>query len=321
MNLLRGALMLAIALLLTCTVAYAHFTMIMPGTMDPKASDFMVRPGEAKTFWVLWGHPFEHELFDCPRPEVRVVDPNGGVREVAVSEVEVEGVKAWQFSYRFTDPGDYLICVDLLAADHGIYDHVKAVVHCGGEVWRGWDRVVGQDAEIVPYVRPYGVEEGFVFTGRALFRGEPMAWAEVEVEKYHSRGVAERLVETAEERYQPNPSCMYTRVVKANSAGEFSFTLDEPGVWYVGAYGPAEVVGGHEVQHRAVLQVAVEEAFGAPSTLEGLKGELEELSLRVEGLESRVASLGVMQLAYASIALSIIAVILSIALPLALRRR
>ncbi len=298
----------------------AHFTMILPGTTNPSAKDFMVSVGETKTFWVLWGHPFEHALFDAPTPEVHVLDPEGNVAEVEVTPITVEGSKAWQFTYTFTKMGDYVIYVDLLAVEHETWDHVKTIVHCGGEVWEGWDQSTGQRAEVIPYVRPYGLEEGFVYSGKALFDGSPMSRADVEVEKYHTAEVAEALVSVAEEEFQPNPSCVYTRLMKTNEDGEFAFTLDEPGVWYIGVYGPTEVVEGHEVQHRAVLQVVVDEAFGAPSTINKLSQDVSGLSTRLAQLESTVASFSP-GLVYAALALSVIALVLAIVLPFALRRR
>jgi len=50
-------------------------------------------------------------------------------------------------------------------------DHAKAVIHCGQAAWNGWDAELGETVEIIPYIRPYGLEEGFVFRGRAVQDG------------------------------------------------------------------------------------------------------------------------------------------------------
>ncbi|MDF2956956.1 MAG: Uncharacterized protein OD814_000578 [Candidatus Alkanophagales archaeon MCA70_species_1] len=314
-----AALVMVALVITTFGVAAAHFLMLLPETTEPTAADFFVEEGGSKTFWLIWGHPYEHVLFDCPAPErVWMVDPEGAVEELTATPTTVEGVQAWQVSYTFMKAGDYILCVELKAEEHEVWDYVKTIVHCGGEIWEGWNQNVGQKAEIMPYVRPYGIEEGFVFSGKALYNGEPLVGADVEVEMYHPKDVAEAVVSEAEARFQPNPSCMYTRVVTTDSDGEFSFTLDEPGIWYIAAYGPEEE--GMEV--RGVLQVAVGEAFPAPAAA-AIPTELEK---KVTSLESRVSGLeGALKaasptLVYAAIVLSVIAIILSV-VALALRRK
>ena len=63
-----------LTLFVVCSVASAHFTMILP-KLDAKAEDYLAELGETKTLYILWGHPFEHVLFDCPNVEVILRDP------------------------------------------------------------------------------------------------------------------------------------------------------------------------------------------------------------------------------------------------------
>lgn len=295
-----------VALLTTNLVAAdPHFLMILPGTTEPKASDFIVEEGEKKTFWILWGHPYEHVLFDCPKPvRVWVLDPKGKTEELTPKPIRVEGVQAWQVSHTFTKPGDHILCVELKEEEHGVWDYVKTVIHCNGEVWEGWNQGTKQKIDLIPYVRPYGIEAGFNFSGRAMYQGKPLVEAVVEVEKYHPKRVAEKVVGEAEKRFHPDPAQMYTRVVTTNQNGEFSFTLDEPGVWYVAAYGPEE----EGLETRAVLQVAVTEKFPEPP----LTAEFEDFENRISKLEDSIKTLETKRVEGVSPGLVYLAVVLSL---------
>jgi cobalt/nickel transport protein len=81
---------------------------------------------------------------------------------------------------------------------------------------------------------------------------------------------------------------MFTRVTKTNAAGEFAYTLDEPGIWFVGAYGP-EVEG---LTQRSVFIIPVLDAFPPKEEAEATApAGLEELKSRVKSLEDNVAAL------------------------------
>lgn len=239
-------------------IANAHFTMVFPDkTLRPTADDFMVDLGETKTLWILWGHPYEHIIFDCPKPAIWVRGPEGKTEKLSPHKITVEGKRVWEVSFTAEKRGDYIVYVDLQAKEHETFDHLKTIIHCDGEVWKGWNASTGQKAEIIPYTRPYGLEEGFVFSGRAIYKGKVMKDRIVEIEKYHPKNIAEKIVAEAEKKFQPNPSCMYTRVTTTNNNGEFCFTLDESGIWYIAAYGPKE----KGLEQRAVIQVPVRKAF------------------------------------------------------------
>jgi len=310
---------LLVALLTTNLVAASpHFLMILPGTTEPKTSDYIVEEGEKKTFWLLWGHPYEHVLFDCPKPErVWILNPEGGAKELTPQPIRVEGVQAWQVSHTFTKPGDYLLCVELREEDHGVWDYVKTVIHCDGEVWEGWNQQTGEKIDLIPYVRPYGIEEGFNFSGKALYEGKPLGNTVVEVEKYHPKNVAETVVREAEKRFHPDPAQMYTRVVTTNETGEFSFTLDESGIWYIAAYGPEE----EGLETRAVLQVAVTESFPAPRLSTELENRISRLEDSIKTLETMGAKGFSPGLVYLAVVLSLIAIVLGFAAFAALKRR
>jgi cobalt/nickel transport protein len=299
------ATILLVGLLLACTagIASAHFTIIFPSdsaatVWDVTPEDYIAELGETKTVYIMWGHPYEHISFDmASTPEVSVMKPDGTVEQLTTTQITVDGMDeegnpgtfvAYKASFTVDQMGDSIVFVRYEDEDQKLTDYVKAIIHCGVEAWEGWDVELGQKAEIVPFTRPYGLEESFVFTGKALYDGSALPDANVEVEMYHTLDRGKEVVETAETMFPYDPPMMFTRVTKTNAAGEFAYTLDEPGIWFVGAYGP-EVEG---LTQRSVFIIPVLDAFPPKEEAEATApAGLEELKSRVKSLEDNVAAL------------------------------
>jgi len=263
----------AALLLIACTsMAGAHFTMVFPSdneatVWDVTPEDYIAEEGETKTVYMMWGHPYEHILFDMASvPEVSVMKPDGTVLPLTATEITVDGMnedgelgtfKAYKTSFTVDQPGDSVIFVKYEDEDENLIDYTKAVIHCGEETWFGWDSEVGQQTEIIPYMRPYGMEEGFVFAGKALHDGKALAGANVEVEIYHTLDAGKEIVELAESMFPYDPPMVFTRLTMSNANGEFMYTLDEPGIWFVG--GTMEPETGRNV--RGVFIVPILDAF------------------------------------------------------------
>lgn len=330
----KGIAILALGLLFLLGVgtAGAHFTMVFPGgDMQVTPEDYIAEKGETKDIIIVWGHPYEHILFDCPNePDVSVTKPDGSTVELTPSETTVQEFKAYEVSYTVDQRGDHVISVTLDAGEeHSLVDYTKAVIHCGEEMWTGWDAEVGQKAEIMPYMRPYGMEEGFVFSGKALYEGEPLADATVEIEEYHTKEAGEDVVSKAEEKYPYDPPMVFTRVAKTNAGGDFSYTLDEPGIWFVGA--TKEIEDG--MDQRGVFIIPLIEEFppeetaessgnsdasdsGTASDIEDLKTSINDLESSVQSLQTKVEGMGTggnSSLTYAALGIAIVAIIVAVA--------
>ena len=241
----------AALLLIACTgMAGAHFTMVFPSdseatVWDVAPEDYIAEEGETKTVYMMWGSPYEHILFNMASvPEVSVMKPDGTVEKLTPTEITVDGMnedgelgtfKAYKASFTVDPPGDSVVFVKYEDEGENLIDYTKAVIHCGEETWFGWDAKVGQQTEIIPYMRPYGMEEGFVFAGKALHDGKALAGAHVEVEIYHTLDAGKEIVELAEKMFPYDPPMVFTRLTMSNEDGEFVYTLDEPGIWFVGA--------------------------------------------------------------------------------------
>ncbi|MGB2728667.1 MAG: DUF4198 domain-containing protein [Halobacteriota archaeon] len=282
-------------------MASAHFTMVFPSDSEATVwavtpEDYIAELGETKTVYIMWGHPYEHILFDMGSvPEVSVVKPDGTVEQLTTEEITVDGMDeegnpgtfvAYNASFTVDQMGDSIVFVKYEDEGENLIDYTKAVIHCGEEVWKGWDAEVGQQTEILPYMRPYGMEGGFVFAGQAMYDGKPLAGAPVEVEIYHTLDLGKEIVETAETMFPYDPPMVFTRLTKSNENGEFVYTLDEPGIWFVGA--TMEPESGRNV--RGVFIVPTLEAFPPKEEAAAPTG-LEELKSRVNSLEDKVATL------------------------------
>ncbi|MEA1998579.1 MAG: DUF4198 domain-containing protein [Euryarchaeota archaeon] len=275
-------------------IASAHFTMIFPSDSqatiwDVAPVDYIAELGETKTVYITWGHPYEHISFDmASAPEVSVMKPDGTIEQLTTEQLTVDGMDedgnpgtfvAYKASFIVDQRGDSVVFVEYDDAGENLIDCTKAVIHCGEEDWVGWDAEVGQKTEILPYMRPYGMEEGFVFGGQAMYGGKPLAGAPVEVEIYHTLDLGKEIVEIAETMFPYDPPMMFTRLTKSNEDGEFVYTLDEPGIWFVGA--TMEPASGRNV--RGVFIVPILEAFppveeaAAPAELEGVETRLKAL--------------------------------------------
>ena len=285
-------------------MASAHFTMTFPSdsaatVWDVTPEDYIAELGDTKTVYMMWGHPYEHILFDMTSvPEVSVMKPDGTVEALPTTEITVDGMDedgnlgtfvAYKASFTVDQMGDSIVIVKYEDEGENLIDCTKAVIHCGEEVWEGWDSEVGQQTEILPYMRPYGMEEGFVFAGQAKYNGYPLAGAPVEIEIYHTLDLGVEIVETAETMFPYDPPMVFTRLTKSNENGEFMYTLDEPGIWFVGA--TMEPDSGRNV--RGVFIVPALETFPPVEEAEAAASPagLDELKSRVKSLEDKVATL------------------------------
>lgn len=212
------------------------------------------------------GHPYEQEYADPPKPEkvVAILPSDQSVditNELKEGTYKVDQLTAdvWELNFQPEAPGDFIIALDTepeFGLNNTVHqEYLKVLVHAeeSGE----WDKRTGQPLEIVPLTRPYGLEEGYVFTGQ-LFKGDqPLGGAEIEIEQFLTHV-------PAVEDLPPEP--LITKVVKTDPNGVFSHTLPHPGWWIIAA--SVENAGEIEIDGQtftlsglAGLWVHVEPAF------------------------------------------------------------
>jgi nickel transport protein len=208
--------------------ANAHFQMLLPSAASGSTD-------QEVTVIYQWGHPYEHQLFDAPKPEAVVAVAPDGTRfnladRLRKTEVPGEGNRAattYQFSFTPRQRGDHVLTLTtapIWMEEEKLFlqDDVKTIFHV--QTQNGWDAAAGLAFEIVPLTRPYGLIPGIVFQGRLLVEGKSLADAIVEVEHYNP----------IPPKVLPNDEQM-TRSVKCDPNGVFTCTLTESGWWCVTA--------------------------------------------------------------------------------------
>lgn len=212
-------LALAVALILAAP-ARAHFGMVVPD------KNLVTKDGSKTVsldlrFW----HPMENQGMDLEKPKLEVV-AEGRKQDVSASltQADVAGKKAWKADYAVKKPGVTAFVMTPApywepAEDKFIIHMTKTVVSALGEE-EGWDKPAGCKLEIVPMAKPFALYAGNSFTGKVLFKGKPLANAEVEVEFFNKDGA----LKAPDDAY-------VTQVVKADGAGVFTYSAPWAGWW------------------------------------------------------------------------------------------
>jgi cobalt/nickel transport protein len=248
MRKLTGLTLAAVALV--AAPALAHFNMLLPQTASAKK-------GEAVTFLYQWGHPFEHQLFDAPRPEsVSALAPDGQrtdllktLEKTTVPGGEGKNVTAYRFSFTPEARGDYVFVLKtppIWMEEGGEFfqDTVKVVLHVQAQ--KGWDALTGESFEIDPLTRPYGLQPGMVFQARleSRFVMSPARLAgPVEFERFNPEPP----------KHLP-PDEQVTRTAWPDKNGVVTGTLTDAGWWCLTAARKANKTREHDGKERPVLE-------------------------------------------------------------------
>lgn len=208
---------LASALFLSLSAtASAHFQEVIPSA-DILSGD----EARAVTVEMRFTHPMERgPLMDMKAPVQFGVQANGEKTDLRGALEKTDF--GYQTTFDFAAPADYQFYIQPApywepAEGKYIVHYTKvAVNYANGE---GWDDLLGLPVEIQPLVRPYGLWAGNQFRGVVLKGGNPVPFAEVEVEWRNDGSV------TA-------PSDPFvTQVVKADANGTFSYVMPRAGWW------------------------------------------------------------------------------------------
>ncbi len=245
MTLLLRLLGVLPTVLVGASSASAHYNMLLPDKHS-------VKKGEEVTFTYQWGHPYEHQLFDAPKPEsAYVLSPDGkktdltkAVEKATAAAGENKEITVYRFRFKPSERGDYVFVLQaprIWMEEEGefLQDRVQVVLHV--QTQHGWDGTLEDNGlELTPLTRPYGLQPGMVFQAQAFYRtknpvGDPnkkgahvdnpsgvLAKALVEIERYNA----------APPKDLP-PDELVTRAAKTDPNGVVTCTLSEPGWWCI----------------------------------------------------------------------------------------
>lgn len=218
----KSLVALCVGMLLVLAAApavLAHFGMVIP------EKPMVNRPGDLK-FELLFWHPMENKGMELVKPAEAGVFVRGKKMSLLdqIKPVKKDGHAIWQGSYKVKSPGDYIIYMVPQpywepAEDCYIVHQTKVIVDALAAE-EDWDMPVGLKMEIIPKTRPFGLYAGNSFTGQVLYKGKPLADAEVEVEYYNADG-----------QKKPASELHVTQVVKSDANGMFTFTMPWTGWW------------------------------------------------------------------------------------------
>ncbi len=215
-------MVLAAALAALAGPAWAHFQVLIPST------DIVTAEGTRTVdLNVVFTHPMEFgPAMEMAPPKQFGVLADGRKQDLTESlePKEVDGKAAYDASFRVRAPADYVFYVEPApywepAEQKMIVHYTKVVVDAFGAE-EGWDAMVGFPVEIEPLTRPYGLWTGNAFRGIVRKGGEPVPFAEVEVEYYN------------EDRALAIPADPFvTQVTKADADGVFCYAMPRAGWW------------------------------------------------------------------------------------------
>ncbi|SBS33301.1 Nickel uptake substrate-specific transmembrane region [Marinomonas aquimarina] len=157
--------------------------------------------------------------------------------------------------------GDYVFIYEMapyLEASEDVYIQqiTKSIVNVGS-LPTDWNEDLGLKAEIVPLTKPYAIYEGGTFNGVVKSQGEPVPFAEIEVEyvNYEPNMTTNAFSEDA--NIEPPADAFITMTIFADANGTFTFGIPKAGQWGFAALGVGsdKEFKGKELSQDAVIWV------------------------------------------------------------------
>jgi cobalt/nickel transport protein len=222
--------MLVVVILALEGPAFGHFGMLIP-------SDNMVMANDSRkvNLQLSFSHPMEMVGMELVKPKVFKVVTGEKQNDLLddLKPMRVMDHSAWQMDYQIKRPGVYVFYMEPQpywepAEDVFIVHYTKTVVTAFGDD-EGWDREIGLKTEIVPLSKPFGLYAGNVFQGIVKVDGQPVSYAEVEVEFFNK-----------EKKAEAPTDYMVTQTVKADQNGVFTYAVPKSGWWGFAALNEAD---------------------------------------------------------------------------------
>lgn len=197
----------------------AHFQEILP-------SEDVLPEGGPVRLDLVFTHPMEGgPVMEMKKPK-RIGAKIGGQTidlSSALKPMKKQGAGAWMLTHELKEPGAAIFFVEPepyweQAENKWIVHYAKVIVD-GFASGKGWDDKIGLPVEIEPLTRPTGLWTGNSFRGIVLKDGQPVPFAEIEVEYVNDGAVK-----------APNEAFI-TQVIKADAQGTFAYTMPRAGWW------------------------------------------------------------------------------------------
>ena len=230
------SLIAAGALAAAASAASAHYGMIIPADSMVTQED-----GRSVALTISFSHPFEGNGMELVEPAAFTVTHEGETTDLLgeLKPATVMDHPAFSLDYPLDRPGVHVFAMTPKPywepEEDAFITHFTKTYVSAYDYDEGWDAELGLKTEIVPLTKPFALWAGNVFQGVVKLDGEPVAYAEVEVEFYNEDGSVEA----------PSP-LMITQTVKADGNGVFTYAAPSSGWWGFAALSTADEPLQHE---------------------------------------------------------------------------
>lgn len=262
-------LAIALAFTLMAGSAFAHFQMLY----TPESA---LNKGETIELRHVFTHPFadehtmdmglQHDSKDLMSVEAFYVINKDKKKDLlsTLKPISFKGHhnsgSAYKSTYKARRMGDHLFVIQPAPyfeanEDAYIQQITKMVVNVAGAP-TDWDKELGLKAEIVPLTKPYAIWTGSTFSGVVKSNGEPVPFAEIEVE-YLNRDVDLAANAMGPAYVEAPQDSFVTMGIKADQNGKFTFGIPKAGWWGFAALGAGSDTEykGKELSQDAVIWV------------------------------------------------------------------
>lgn len=222
--------------MVAATSAFAHYGMIVP-------EDNMVAQEDRRSvsLSLSFSHPFEGVGMVLERPAAFTVTHEGRTKDLLGDLVPatIMDQPGFTLDYSLDRPGTHVFAMTPTPywepEEDAFITHFTKTYVSAYDDDEGWDQELGLKTEIVPLTKPFALWAGNVFQGVVKLGGQPIPYAEVEVEYYNQDGTA----------VAPS-DLMITQTVKADGNGVFTYAAPVPGWWGFAALSTAKEPLQHE---------------------------------------------------------------------------
>jgi cobalt/nickel transport protein len=241
--------------------ASAHFQMVY----TPQSA---LAKGGSVDLKLVFTHPFEAgHTMDMGKPEQFFAVHKGQQQDLLATLQPLSWTsltnagQGYGTSVALRGMGDWIFCLEpvpyLEEAEMAyIQQFTKTIINVGG-LPTDWNSEVGLVAEIVPLNMPYAMLAGNVFRGIVKSNGQPVPFAEIEVEYLNHSPLMDKNAFAKEENASFPDTFNWPTMIMANAQGEFSYGIAKAGWWGFCALGvgPVKEFNGKELSQDAVIWV------------------------------------------------------------------
>ncbi|HBA32673.1 MAG TPA: DUF4198 domain-containing protein [Gammaproteobacteria bacterium] len=212
----------------------AHFQLLY-------TSDLVLKKSTDITLKMPFSHPATlGAMMEMPKPEAFTVLHRGQQKNLLSNVKPIQWTSgdtkatAYEAAFKIKSMGDYVFSLTptpYFEESEALYiqQFTKTIINNAG-LPTDWNTETGAKAEIVPLNKPYAVLKGGTFSGIVKYQGEPVPFANIEIEYLNYTPITQsnRFADKTAGQV-PEPFAVHTLIADAN--GTFVFGIPIAGTW------------------------------------------------------------------------------------------